>query len=72
MIMAAPGSRSEGLKTRVFPVTAAIGIVHRGIILREMSNEALHEKKYYVRRKVEWRNTVMHDTNARTSQVTRH
>ena len=42
MIMAAPGSRSEGLRTRVFPVTAAIGIVHSGIILREMNSEALN------------------------------
>ena len=43
MIMAAPGSRSEGLRTRVFPVTAAIGIVHSGIILREMNSDALNE-----------------------------
>lgn len=31
--MAAPGSRSEGLRMRVLPVVNAIGIVHRGIIL---------------------------------------
>lgn len=44
MIMAAPGSRSEGLRIRVFPVTAAIGIVHSGIILRGMKSEALSER----------------------------
>lgn len=33
MIIAAPGSRSEGLQMRVLPVTAAMGIVQRGIIL---------------------------------------
>jgi len=33
MIIAAPGSRSDGLRTSVFPVTAAMGIVHRGIML---------------------------------------
>ena len=31
--MAAPGSRSEGFKMRVLPVTVAMGIVHKGIIL---------------------------------------
>lgn len=35
--MAAPGSRSEGLRMRVFPVTAAMGIVHSGIILHRVS-----------------------------------
>lgn len=33
MIMAAPGSRSDGLRTRVFPVHVARGIVHKGIML---------------------------------------
>ena len=37
MIMAAPGSRSDGLTTRVLPVAIAIGIVHRGIILYKES-----------------------------------
>jgi len=34
-IIAAPGSRSEGLRIRVFPVTVAIGIDHSGIILHK-------------------------------------
>jgi hypothetical protein len=33
MIMAAPGSLSDGFRMSVFPVAAANGIVHRGIIL---------------------------------------
>lgn len=33
--MAAPGSRSDGLRIRVFPVVAAIGMVQRGIILQK-------------------------------------
>ena len=32
-IIDAPGSRSDGLRTSVFPVTIAIGMVHNGIIL---------------------------------------
>jgi hypothetical protein len=35
-IMAAPGSRSDGLRTRVLPVTTANGIVHNGIILSRL------------------------------------
>lgn len=40
IIIAAPGSRSEGFTISVFPVTIAIGIVQRGIILtgRHLSN----------------------------------
>jgi hypothetical protein len=34
MIIAAPGSRSEGLRMSVFPVAIAIGIDHSGIMLR--------------------------------------
>lgn len=34
MIIAAPGSRSEGLTRRVLPVANAKGIVQRGIILQ--------------------------------------
>lgn len=41
MIIAAPGSRSEGLRISVFPVTAAIGIVHSGIMLRNVRLETL-------------------------------
>ena len=43
MIMAAPGSRSEGLRMRVFPVTAAMGMVHSGIILTRISMEYTHQ-----------------------------
>lgn len=35
MIMAAPGSRSDGFKIIVFPVAAAKGMVHKGIMLRD-------------------------------------
>lgn len=34
IIIAAPGSRSEGFRMRVLPVTVARGIVHKGIILK--------------------------------------
>jgi hypothetical protein len=34
MIIAAPGSRSEGLRMTVFPVAIAIGIDQSGIMLR--------------------------------------
>jgi hypothetical protein len=33
MIIAAPGSRSEGLRINVFPVAIAIGIDQSGIML---------------------------------------
>jgi hypothetical protein len=38
--MAAPGSRSEGFSIKVFPVTAARGIVQRGIILKKDSQDS--------------------------------
>lgn len=44
MIIAAPGSRSEGLTIRVFPVTIAIGIDQRGIILHDSQQAALGTK----------------------------
>ena len=35
--MAAPGSRSEGFKTKVLPVTMARGNIHRGIIAGKLN-----------------------------------
>lgn len=35
MIIAAPGSRSEGLRIKVFPVATARGMVQSGIMLEE-------------------------------------
>lgn len=49
MIIAAPGSRSEGFKMRVLPVTVAKGIVHKGIIL-EHRDQRRGEKRKYVGR----------------------
>lgn len=54
IIIAAPGSRSEGLRMRVFPVTAAMGIVHSGIILPRIS--IVHTSLYIqkaIRREIE-------------------
>lgn len=47
MIIAAPGSRSEGLSIRVFPVAIAIGIVHNGIILSLESGRAQEQRKLH-------------------------
>ena len=57
--MAAPGSRSDGLRMRVLPVTVARGIVHRGIML-EYGDQRHGEKRtcVNVRREVEWSNAV--------------
>jgi hypothetical protein len=54
MIIAAPGSRSEGLRMSVFPVTAAMGMDHRGIILTEDVSGVPKDMGDDVRRKVEW------------------
>ena len=57
MIIAAPGSRSEGLTIKQFPVTIAIGIVQRGIILKiSVSQVAFDVRSRYSRREVEWSN----------------
>lgn len=42
MIMAAPGSRSEGLRINVFPVTVANGIDQSGIILGSELSEIVN------------------------------
>lgn len=42
--MAAPGSRSEGLRIRVFPVATAIGIVQSGIIAGKLNGAMLVTK----------------------------
>jgi hypothetical protein len=41
IIMAAPGSRSLGLSTSVFPVAAANGIVHKGIMAGKLNGAML-------------------------------
>ena len=40
IIIAAPGSRSEGFRMRVLPVTVARGIVHKGIILEDQNQKS--------------------------------
>jgi hypothetical protein len=53
MIIAEPGSRSEGFRMRVFPVTVAIGIDHRGIMLSAFVVKiAAHRKQRDIRRKI--------------------
>jgi hypothetical protein len=55
MIIAAPGSRSEGFRMRVFPVTVAIGIDQRGIMLSAfVVRIAAHRQQRDIRRKIKW------------------
>lgn len=54
--MLAPGSRSDGFNMRVFPVTAAMGIVHSGIMLERVLKSTLCGHKQDVRREIERRN----------------
>ena len=58
IISAAPGSRSEGFKINVLPVTAAIGIVQRGIMLQGREYEADNSRDQYSRREIERRDAT--------------
>ena len=58
MIIAAPGSLSDGFTIRVFPVAAAMGIVQRGIILKGREFHADQLRVRNSRREVEWRDAT--------------
>lgn len=55
MIIAAPGSRSDGLTIKVFPVAVAMGIVHSGIMLYACKSNAQWRHNNALRREVERR-----------------
>lgn len=60
MIIAAPGSHSEGLSTRVLPVLRAIGIDHKRILLTYILVQHIYaEELKYARREAERRNTTV-------------